>query len=371
MDDANNAVTLSVNGRNYGGWKSVSIGAGIERCSRDFNLSVTWKWPGQSTAIGIRQGDRAEVRIGNDLVLTGWVYASPIRHDRASIDLSVSGRSLTSDLVDCGANNKPSQWRNQTVARIVTALVAPYGIKVIDQTGDSVTLADHTIQPGETIFESIDRLLTLSHLFATDDGRGRLVIANPGSAGRAVDQLVVGENILGGDAALDFSGVFSEYVCKGQHAGSDDMYGAATSEISASVSDSRIKRKRVKVIQESGNITTAMANGRVKWERDNRISKALATTYNVQGWRQSSGRLWIPNQIVHIVDPIIGFDRDMLIVETTYVEGDQGTTTTLKVAPPDGYMPEPDDPHKRRKLKKGKKGDNFEYLLPADWESNG
>ncbi|AOK40844.1 phage baseplate assembly protein [Burkholderia vietnamiensis] len=370
MAEANEIATLSVNGRNYGGWKSVSIGAGIERCSRDFNLSVTWKWPGQSTAIGIHQGDRAEVRIGNDLVLTGWVYATPIRHDASAIELSVSGRSITSDLVDCAADNKPGQWRNQTVAQIVSALVAPYGITVIDQTGDSGTLADHTIQPGETIFESIDRLLTLSHLFATDDGRGRLIIANPGSAGRAVDRLVVGENVLSGDAPLDFSGVFSEYKCKGQHVGSDDAFGADTSEVSASVTDARVRRKRVKVIQESGNITASIAQGRVQWERDNRISKALATTYGVQGWRQSNGRLWIPNQTVRVVDPIIGFDRDMLIVEATYVKGEQGTTTTMKVAPPDGYMPEPDDPHKRRKLKKGKKGDNFEYLLPADWEKN-
>lgn len=370
MADAKETVTLSVNGENHGGWKSVSIGVGIERCSRDFNLALTWKWPGSPSARRVKQGDRAELRIGNDLVMTGWVYATPVRHDSTNVALTVSGRSLTSDLVDCGADNKPSQWRNQTVAQIVRALVSSYGITVIDQTGESSTLADHTIQPGETIFESIDRLLTLSHLFATDDGRGRLVIANPGSAGHAVDRLVVGENVLGADAPLDFSGVFSVYECKGQHVGSDDMYGSSASEISASVTDPRVARRRVKVIQESGNITKAMAQGRVQWERDNRISKALATTYDVQGWRQSNGRLWIPNQMVRVVDPIIGFDRDMLIVEATYTKGEQGTTTALKVAPPDGYMPEPDDPHKRRKIKKAKKGDNFEYLLPADWESN-
>jgi hypothetical protein len=47
-----------------------------------------------------------------------------------------------------------------------------------------------------------------------------------------------------------------------------------------------------------------------------------------------------------------------------------GAVATLTVAPPDGFFPEPDDAHKARKVRKGKKerGDNFEYLLPADWQ---
>lgn len=54
-----NAVTLSVNGLEYRGWKKVSISAGIERLSRDFKLDVTWRWPGQVEEIPIRQGDFA------------------------------------------------------------------------------------------------------------------------------------------------------------------------------------------------------------------------------------------------------------------------------------------------------------------------
>ncbi|MBR8317289.1 hypothetical protein KDW36_29435 [Burkholderia dolosa] len=44
----------------------------------------------------------------------------------------------------------------------------------------------------------------------------------------------------------------------------------------------------------------------------------MMTTYEVQGWRQSTGQIWRHNHIVRVVDPIIGFDRDMLIAEIEY-----------------------------------------------------
>ncbi len=367
MSDAEQVV-LTVNGMDYAGWKDVRISAGIERQARDFSVSITWRWPGSGdTPRLIHEGDRCEIRIGSELVLTGYVDATPVRHDSKAITTTISGRSLTADLVDCGADNKPSQWRQQNVLRIVQALAAPYSVTVRSELNVSDELADHTIQPGETAFESIDRLLRLSRLLSTDDAQGRLVIAQPGSAGRAVDRLEYGKNILSGDAPLDFSHVFSEYVCKGQRSGTDDSYGEAASEVEARVSDGRITRKRVMVLHESGQLTKDLAAKRVAWEAENRISKALQTTYEVQGWRQSNGALWRHNQIVRVVDPVIGFDRDLLIVEIEYsISNEGGTKAKLTVAPPDGFMAEPPDNKKRKK--KGKKDDGFEYLLPSDWE---
>ncbi|WP_252088742.1 phage baseplate assembly protein [Pseudomonas sp. MWU13-3659] len=362
------AVTLSVNGLDYRGWKKVSISAGIERQTRDFRLDVTWSWPGQDVEIPVRQGDRCEVRIGADLVLTGWVFGTPITYDNRSVERSVVGRSLTADLVDCSAVNKPGQWRSQTVQKIVQALAEPYGVRVLSEVPETTKLADHSIEPGETAFESIDRLLTLSRLLSTDDAQGRVVIIKPGSAGRAVDRLELGQNLLTCSAELDFSGVFSEYRVTGQRSGTDTEYGEKASEVKASVSDPRASRRRVLLIHESGQMTPELAQARANWERGNRMGEALKLRYKVQGWRQSNGALWLPNMIVRVVDPLIGVDRDMLISEIEYVLNDRGTIANIEVGPPDGFDPEPKDPHKSRKLKKGGKADNFEYLIPADWK---
>ena len=368
MLDTANAVSLTVDGLDYGGWKSVEISAGLERQARDFNLSITWQWPGQPVAIPIRQGAKCLVRIGDDLVLTGWVFASPISYDDKQITLSITGRSLTADLVDCAAVNKPGQWNGQGVLSIVKALAAPYNITVRSEIPESAKLSDHTIKPGETAFESIDRLLTLFRVFSTDDAQGRVLLAKPGSEGRAVDALEMGKNLKAADAALDFSGVFSQYQVLGQKSGTDDEFGAKASEVSAVLNDDRTTRKRVLIIQESGQMTDELAGARANWERGTRMGKALSTTYTVQGWRQSNGALWRHNMLVRVIDPIIGFDRDMLISEITYSLSEQGTVTKMVVGPPDGFEPEPHDPHKDRKLKKGGKADNFEYLIPADYE---
>lgn len=367
LDDPN-LVTLTVDGMDYSGWKEVEIGAGIERLARDFTVSLTWNWPGaKGGPVRVRQGARCEVKIGRDLVLTGYVFATPIRYSATEVTVSVSGRSLTADLIDCTVDEKPGQWRGQPVASIVRALAAPYGVAVVDEIRDAATVADHSVEPTETVFESIDRMLSLSELFATDDGHGRLVMAQPGSGGRAADAIELGRNIKSGDAQLDFARLYSEYRCVGQRAGTDEEFGEAASEVSAAVTDGRMGRRRMLKVQPSGQLTPALAQRRVEWERDFRLSRALKTAYEVQGWRQSNGALWRPNMLVRVVDDLIGFDRDMLITEVSYVLGASGMLTRMSVAPPEGFVPEPT--HKKgRKRKKGKGGDAFEYLLPADWE---
>jgi prophage tail gpP-like protein len=365
--DLQNAVTLSVNGMDYSGWKKVSISASIERQCRDFTVDITWQWS-LDNPIPIRQGDRCEVRIGADLVLTAYVFKTPISYDARQITRGIGGRSKTADLVDCAAINKPGQWRGQSMQKIVQALASTYGIEVVSQVPETSKITDHTIEPGETVFESIDRLLTLSRLLSSDDERGRLVIVSPGSGGRAVDRLELGQNVLTGGADLDFSGVFSEYRVIGQRSGTDTESGAHASEVSSTVTDPRSPRRRVLQIQESGQMTPELAQARANWERGNRIGKALTLKYKVQGWRQSNGALWRVNTIVRVVDAGLGIDRDMLISEVQYDLDDSGTTCSMSVAPAEAFLPEPKDPHKARKLKKGGAADNVEYLIPAGWK---
>ena len=358
----NNNVTLTVNGRNYQGFKNVTIGAGIERQCRSFQLVTTWRWPGQTVDLPIRFGDKVEIRIGDDLVLTGWVDATPVSVSGNSVTRSVSGRSLTCDLVDCSAEF--AQWRSQPVAAIVQALASNYGISVVDEAGASGTITDHSVDPGETVFESIDRLLSLSRLLSTDNSSGQLVIAEPGSGGRAVDELVLGENILASSMSQDFSDCFSEYRCVGQRSGSDSIDATAAAEVSASQTDARVKRTRTLIIQQSGQLTPELAQERARWESENRMSRALSVNVTIQGWRQSNGALWEANQIVRMRDDVCGIDRDMLIVEITYELSESGLLTHMRLSPPEGYGAQP-----VILSGSGKSGsDSFEYLIPEDWD---
>lgn len=384
-------VRLLVGGKEYGGWKSVRISAGIERQARDFDLEVTDRWPGQTDIPRrIQPGDPCQVYVGQDLVLTGYVDATPIRYDGRSVGVGVRGRSKTADLVDCcpvptgestavaaaaggggewadvivdgAAASKPAvvrpqpqsahQWRNAKLETIAAALAAPYGVRVIAEVDTGPAIPDHQVQIGETVFESIDRMMRLRHVLSTDNAQGDLVFIDVGSSGRAGTALDLGRNILSGDAALDYKGVFSEYIVKGQRSGTDEQFGADASEEegvsletarttvtgeTATARDARATRRRVLVIKQSGQADDGTCQERAEYERAHRAAKALQTTYTVQGWRQDDGSLWIPNLLVRVRDKLIGFDTEMVIAEVSWILDAQGQRAEIKVGPRDGY----------------------------------
>lgn len=381
-----NRVRLVVNGTDYSGWKSVRISPGIERQARDFDLEVTDRWPGQTDIPRrIRPGDACQVFIGDDLVLTGYVDSTPIRYDGKSVAVGVKGRSKTADLVDCCPPNsgedtvdkvgswldvkdkngktgtlvKPpsktaNQWRNQKMEVIAAALAAPYNVQVITEVDTGKVIAEHHVQVGETVFESIDRMMRIRHVLSTDNEYGDLVFILVGSGGDADTALELGENLLSGDAPLDYKGVFSEYIVKGQRAGNDEQYGSAVAEEegesdepvtttttstgeTARSSDGRATRRRVLVIKQSGQADEGSCQDRADYERAHRAAKALQTSYKIIGWRQANGALWMPNTMVRVRDPLIGFDTWMLIAECSWVMSSEGQITEIKVGPPDGY----------------------------------
>lgn len=372
MTDDRNRVRLLVNGTDFGGWKSVGIAAGIDRQARDFDLSVTDRWPGSDVPRRIAPGDACQVFIGADLVLTGYVDGTPISYDAKSVTVGVKGRSKTADLVDCSAIHEPGQFKGRKVEQIAAELAAPYGVAVVAAVDTGAAIADHQIQQGESVFESIDRMLKLRALLSTDDADGRLVLTRAGSA-RAATDLVVGENLLTGSASLDCKDRFSEYRIKGQRtadgAGDEDedagddgggpdigaftADAAATSQVAAVHADTGIKRKRVLVIVADGQPDGGTARERARWEAAHRAGKSFETSYTVQGWRQADGRLWVPNELVRVRDPIIGFDLEMLISAVSYSLSESGSVTTLTVAPKAAYELLPETPQAKGKGKTG------------------
>lgn len=363
-------VRLLVDGMEYSGWTSVDITVGIERQCREFTLGITWNWPGnEGRSLRVQQGQRSQLYVDDDLLLTGFVFATPVSYNATTVTHGASGRSLTADLVDCSA--ELGQWRGQSVFNIVQALAATYKVDVVDEAKDGTIIPDHQVEPGETVFESIDRLLQVSALLSTDDAFGRLVLARPGTGGNAHDALELGVNVLEASASLDFSSTYSEYECIGQRSGTDEEFGVDASEVTANAVDTRVSRHRKLLLNPSGQVTTAIAQRRVNWECGSRMAKALDPTYTVAGWRQSNGELWLPNTTVRVVDPLIGFERSMLIHEVNYVlNEEQGERCVLSVAPAAAFEPEPYIPEKSSTATKLKKsaGDDFEYLLPEDWD---
>lgn len=343
MEDS---VLLKVNGREFRGWKRVSVTAGLDRQARDFELDITFRWPDRAAIRDmIRPGDSCQILLGRDLVLTGYVDTTPIRYDAGQISVGVSGRSATADLVDCAAINEPGQWNARRVEDIVTDLAAPYGVHVCTEVNTGPIVETYQIDQGETVFESVDRLIGMRALLSTDDANGRLVLTGTGRM-RAITPLILGQNILSADAPLNWKDRYSLYLVKGQGIGDDSSVHDALS-VRAEAHDAAVRRRRVLFRKQSGDADRNSARLEARWEAASRAGQSVKTRYTVQGWRQADGSLWVPNAVVSVQDPVIGLDGEMLIGEVTYSLGDTGCLCHLTVAPTGAWELKPETTQKR------------------------
>ncbi len=353
----NDNVILRVNGREWGGWTDVKIGAGIERIARDFTVEITREWPGNDSTGSlqprIQAGARVEVLIGDDPVITGWVEATPVRYDANAISVGISGRSLTADLIDCSAT--AIQFKGRSLVQIATELAKPFDVSVIDAGAPATVIADVQPDHGETVIEVINKVLGQQQALAYDNASGQLVIGGIGTS-RASTALVLGQNIISCDTEKSIRERFSTYQVAGQRAGNDQDFGAATtSALRARTIDAGIERYRPVFIRQTGQATGASCIARAEFEARQRAARTNEVTYVVWGWRQGDGSLWQPNQLVVVHDPVCGFDNDeLLIAEVTFTKGATGTLTELRLAPPDAYLPEPENPASRKSQKKKK-----------------
>lgn len=343
-------LCLQVNGKLYGGWKDMLVNASIETISGDFDLDYFYSWDGQE-ALPINDGDACEVRIGDDVVLTGYVDEANDSLDAENHSLQVTGRDKTGDLVDCSAIHKPDQWNGQTLQAIAAILCKPFGITVKAETDCGPAFPTVKVQPGETAFAVIERLCRMRAVLPVSDGKGGLLLTAAGKGGRAYSALVEGENILSITRKRNQQDRFSQYIVKGQQSGLAAVPGgnvevisadgAVTSRAAAPASgkatDAGITRYRPLLLISEGEASGQSPATRALWEATVRAGRGLRVEVTVQGWRQGNGELWRPNLFVPVKSPKLFLDDTLLIASCAYACNEGGTITTLSLARPDAF----------------------------------
>ncbi len=336
-------VALFVNGQKYEGWTDASVKRSVKAIAGEFNLSVTDNWSGSGPVFFISIGDEAQVKIGDEVLVTGYVEEIQNSIDATSHTVSVSGRDKTGDLVDCSAIYKSGEIKNADLLKIAQLLTEPFGLTVQADTDVGAPFPSFVVKTGETVFESLERASRLRGVLLSSDGLGNVVITKLGKD-KAQTSLIEGQNIKQASLILDVKERFSEYFVKAQMKGTDHVYGKHVSQVKGDSSDPVVKRYRPLVVLAEQQANTAESVKRTQWEAAVRAANSSKVNVTVQGFEQNeNGPLWHLNDLVYFESKTLSLKQEFLIADVEMkISSSSGRETIMTLQKPDAFIPKPE-----------------------------
>ncbi len=325
-------ITVTVKGIEYDGWLQSEVDRGIEAIAGTFSIPVSLV-PGDPPAIA-RQ-DEVQVKIGDQVVITGYVISAEPFYRRGECGMRVMGRDRTGDLVRCSAIYKGGQWLKAGLDRIAKDLVTPFGLQVVSDTDLGAPIADFKVYHGETVVEAISRAAKLRGVMVCPDTKGRLLLTRAGVQ-KFKGAIMRGQNVISMESIGSDEERHSQYFAYGQSNTTADFEMART--LKATSSDAEMKRYLPLIINADGNRTQQELQTLVDHTARVRRGHSMGFRYQVEGWT-FEGEPWPLNQRVPIYDDVAGIDgEDWLIAHVRHTcDLKEGDVTELTMRPIEAY----------------------------------
>lgn len=344
MVDPAQRIELIVNGSIYTGWTDVSIDLSIDELSSAFSVALTERSPedGASAAGWLAQaGAAVSVAIGGTVLISGYIDAAAPSLSATDHSITITGRSKAADLIDCSATHATGSWSNKTLAQIAQDLASPFGVS-ISVTGDvGRPFAKFALQPGESVYAALNRAASMRGLLLVSQADGGLAMINPAPTGSPI-RIEQGKHFTEISATHDASQRFSNYLVLGQSAGSDEISGRAAAQIRGQATDPAVTRHRPLTIIAEDQGTAASLRARAEWEASVRRAKAQSLSVTLPSWSAPGGALWQLMQSIDLVAPAAYAQGPLMIAAIRFAMSDsEGRTSTLTLAHPDAYRPQP------------------------------
>lgn len=343
-------LTLTIGNMSWSGWQRVQLMRSMDSIPANFAIELTERYP-NAADIDIKPGAACTVKLGGDLVLTGWIDRYEASISAAEHSVHVSGRSLSADLVDCAAfigdqaPDKEQYSLSGTTTSIITQLAKAYGIKVTSQAGDGPTVPNFNINLGETSWEIIDRLTKIAQMVAYDMPDGSLMLAQAGNEAMA-SGFVQGVNVERADVAFTMDQRFSVYEGFGTSTAIMMSGTGGTQPPTAIAKDPDVPRFRKRIIvSQQVDASGSLLPAQVNWECARRAGRSLAVTVLCDSWRDTSNNLWAPNHLAPVSIAAVKIPSvSWVIGQVTYLKNEQGRHALLLLMPATAFLPEPLSP---------------------------
>lgn len=336
-------LTLTIGGQTISGWTETRVTRGIERATPDFDITMTD--PGATgAAAAINTGAPCQISLGKDLVLSGWVDRVNIRITAKEHVLKVTGRGKCADLIDAAAEWPGGQIKGDNVLQVAQKLAKNAQPPIVVSAGVSnlgPAIPQLNLSLGETSWQIIDRLCRFAQLIAYEQPDGSLILTQAGTT-QAASGFVQGQNILEGNVTFAQDQCFSEYDAFLMSVDTLSDVGEGGNQI-GSAKDPNVKRNRKRfIIAETPSGGQNVAQARAVWESVRRAGQGLRIEVTADSWRDSAGKLWLPNTLAPVDMPAWKVPSAAYCIgEVSYLRGAHGTTAKVVLMPKGAFLPEP------------------------------
>ncbi|MCQ9325768.1 phage baseplate assembly protein [Neisseria dentiae] len=348
MPTPDNTVTLLINGKTHGQWTDYDIVSDLLTPADDF--SVTLGRPVDAKPDAVQPGDKVEVRVGNDTVLSGRIDRVQTITEKGHKTLMIQGRDDAGVLLDCSAPLFNAQ--DMDLHQIIEKIVKPLGlVKICIDAAKTDKAHKVQIEPSCRAWDALLEYADANGLWPWLEPDGTLVVGGPDYTAEPVAELVLrsngqNNNIKRLEVSRDMAARYSEVTVLAQsHSGKNN--------IKATAKDDSLKLHRPLIVTEPDIDSQAEAQRKAKKRlADSRLA-GLTITATVQGHRTDNGTLWQPGQRINVLSEPDGIDAVYFLMARTFTGGrGQPTETVLTLKEDGAWVLDADPPKKSGKAKR-------------------
>jgi prophage tail gpP-like protein len=334
-------LSIKKDGQDFAFWTSATVSQSMDAAAQTFSFEAAgpkdsaptrnmhpWVIPAQS---------RVQIYSGTDLVLTGIVDSHVANIDAKGHSVSISGRSLAGQLVDCGILDPASKylWKDRDPLSIMREISKPFGVEI---KSDAPLDRVRTFKQASTgrAFDAIRTLAFRSGavVLSEPDGSVKLTTTSNRRTGFSIT------NVLTGSMTADFSERPSQIVVHGQSHGYDGQ-GLSAAQSRGTASDPGVTLYRPRIIAAIGNTDGQDADEIAKWYAARALGDSFSLSVTVPGLRDPNGALWTVNTLTHVHLPALGVSSELLISAVEYTVSNDGSITSLEFKHPGIYSTKP------------------------------
>jgi prophage tail gpP-like protein len=283
-------VRLLIAGFEINTWDMASIDSAIDIPADAWSFSL---FDEQDHVLpnAVRKGAKVQLYYGNELLLTSVADQVQEKVDRSGYALSISGRDLAGQLIDCSV--PIFNGRQMTLDELINKYVMGGDLKGLFKgtniQNNSWLKNKISVEPGENIWDAIVKAaaVTGQHVWLEPDST--LSIGDPfAHAYKVATALRLNKpddtnNVLDAEYTEDASNEYSEIKLLGQDGNAQNLAASFKSTSNA--------HNRLKIVTMADVETQSEANTTIdKIKKDNDL-QAYRLTSSVQGW-EVDGRTW-------------------------------------------------------------------------------